>query len=302
MTWVKRGRLLDGGPTAWSLSHAAVPIATVLRDGTVRVHFSARDAENRARIGFADFDPTRWGAPLRISAKPSLDLGDLGTFDDHGVTTSWSLAHGGRLYHYYTGWSLGVTVPFYLMAGLAVSDDDGETFARVSQAPFLGRLAVDPLLTASPCVLRDGAIWRMWYVSGTRWEPAMSPPRHYYNVRYAESDDGLAWRRLGRTAVDFEQTGEYAIAHPCVLKDAGVYRMWYSYRGDAYRIGYAESRNGIDWARHDERAGIGPSESGWDSEMVEYAHVFDCAGRRYMVYNGNGYGRSGFGLAEWQPD
>jgi putative glycosyltransferase len=36
---------------------------------------------------------------------------------------------------------------------------------------------------------------------------------------------------------------------------------------------------------------------GWDSEMIEYPFVFDHAGERYMLYNGNGYGKSGFGLA-----
>src|SRR5438876_315820 len=142
----------------------------------------------------------------------------------------------------------------------------------------------------------------MWYVSGTHWEPAAPEPRHYYNIRYADSDNGRTWRRDGRTAIDFEHADEYAFAHPCVIRDPDAYRMWYSYRGDTYRVGYAESRDGINWVRLDQHVGIEPSETGWDSEMIEYAHVFDCEGRRYMLYNGNGYGRTGFGLAEWRPD
>jgi hypothetical protein len=73
--------------------------------------------------------------------------------------------------------------------------------------------------------------------------------------------------------------------------------MWYSYRGPSYRLGYAESADGLRWQRMDEAIGIAPSPSGWDSESMCYAQVFDHAGQRYMVYNGNGYGRSGFGLA-----
>src|SRR5262245_29054681 len=133
MTWVKRGQLFDGGPTAWSVSHAAVPVAVPMADDLIRVFFSARDSENRSRIGYADFDPGYWGRPLRVSTKPALGLGDLGTFDDHGVTTSWVVKIGPRSYHYYTGWSLGVTVPFYLAVGLAVTDADGETLHRVSR-------------------------------------------------------------------------------------------------------------------------------------------------------------------------
>ena len=61
-----------------------------------------------------------------------LDLGALGTFDDSGVTTRVVVAHADARYLYYTGWTRGVTVPFYLSAGLAVSEDDG-AFQRLSQ-------------------------------------------------------------------------------------------------------------------------------------------------------------------------
>ena len=31
--------------------------------------------------------------------------------------------------------------------------------------------------------------------------------------------------------------------------------------------------------------------------MIEYPHVFDHNGKRHMLYNGNNYGKTGFGLA-----
>ena len=77
--------------------------------------------------------------------------------------------------------------------------------------------------------------------------------------------------------------------------------MWYCYRGDAYRIGYAESADGVEWVRRDDLAGITASEHGWDSQMVAYPCVFDCDGARYMLYNGDGYGRTGIGLAVEEP-
>ena len=98
-------------------------------------------------------------------------------------------------------------------------------------------------------------------------------------------------------AIDFARAGEYAISRPSVLRDADRWRMWYSYRGERYRIGYAESADGRSWRRCDAEAGIEVSPSGWDSEMIEYPQVFDHEGGRYMAYNGNGYGASGFGLA-----
>jgi hypothetical protein len=87
------------------------------------------------------------------------------------------------------------------------------------------------------------------------------------------------------------------MSKPCVIQENNMYKMWYSYRGQSYRIGYAESDDGIHWIRTDEKVGIDVSDSGWDSEMIEYPCVFDHKGERYMLYNGNGYGKTGFGLA-----
>jgi hypothetical protein len=198
---------------------------------------------------------------------------------------------------YYTGWTLGVTVPFYFYAGLAIRLHGQTDFVRASPAPILERNSVDPYLTASPWVLYDNDTWRMWYVSCTRWERVEDDVRHYYHLRYAESADGIYWQRADRIAVDFADENEYAISRPCVVRDKDLYRMWFAARGDRYRLGYAESVDGIQWQRADSRAGLDPSNSGWDSEMIAYPAIADIDRQRYMLYNGNGYGRTGIGYA-----
>jgi hypothetical protein len=294
--WEQRGRLLPAPlPVEWAKSHAALPHACPLPDRRVRTYLSARDELGRSHIGFADFDPAAHDGELTVSPSPILDPGPRGAFDDSGVTTSCLVQHGGAHFLYYTGWSLGRTVPFYLYVGLAVSDD-GEHFERVSAAPILERDDVDPFLTASPWVLFDEGRWRMWYVSATRWEVVDGVARHSYHVRYAESDDGISWRRDGTVCIDFRNEDEHAISRPCVVRDGDVYRMWFSARGPSYRIGYAESADGITWEREDEEAGI-ESSGEWDAEMQAYPAVFDHDGRRYLLYNGNGYGRTGIGWA-----
>lgn len=296
--WHKLGVLTLEDRAPWAASHVALPVAEQGADGSLVVYFSARDAQGRSRIGVADLDVTQ--SPMRLvsRAEPVLELGPLGAFDESGVTVSCVVHHQGRRFLYYTGWTRGVTVPFYFYVGLAVSDDGGRTFVRMSPAPILERSEVDPYLTASPWVLVEGSLWRMWYVSGVKWIDAPGGPKHLYHVKYAESDDGVTWRRQGVVCIDFASPEEHAFGRPCVLRDAdGVYRMWYSYRGAQYRIGYAESHDGLSWTRMDGRAGIDVSASGWDSEMIEYPHVFDVGGHRYMLYNGNNYGGSGMGLA-----
>ena len=137
----------------------------------------------------------------------------------------------------------------------------------------------------------------MWYASGSGWDVTATGPLHRYNIRYAESDDGISWRREGVIAIDYADASEYALTRPCVVRTGGGYRMWYSRRGEAYRIGYAESDDGITWARRDADAGIDVAPDGFDSHMIEYPFVFEHAGSWYLLYNGNGYGATGIGWA-----
>ena len=294
--WTKKGLIFAPNENSeWLFSHAALPVADRIQNG-YRVYFSSRDTQGRAQIGYFETDIALQRV-LSVSSSPVITLGPLGAFDDSGVTSSWIVNQDRKKYQYFSGWSLGVTVPFYFFIGLAISEDGGDTYTRVSSGPILERNAIDPFLTASPCVLIENNRWRMWYVSGTAWEVRDGQPHHRYHIKYAESLDGIHWEREGIVCIDYESPEEYAIARPCVVKENGMYKMWYASRGSSYRIGYAESADGLAWTRKDWASGIDVSESGWDSEMIEYPYVFQNGDLQYMLYNGNGYGKSGIGVA-----
>jgi hypothetical protein len=300
MRWEKRGVLIEPPlHLPWARSHAAVPHADVT-DNQLDVYFTTRDEHRRSHIAQAQVDLS--AAQVNVAAEPVLAPGALGAFDDSGVMTSCLVREGGRSYLYYQGWSLGVTVPFYVFVGCAVRDAEGRAFRRVSPSPVLGRHPVDPYMCSSPWVLREDDRWRMWYVSNLGWRPRREgSPTYVVHIKYAESADGIEWYRDGHVCIDFASPDEYAISRPCVLRDGDLYRMWYSHRGSAYRIGYAESPDGLSWMRRDRDVGIDVSPTGWDSEMVEYACVFDHGGARHMLYNGNGYGETGIGYAALAP-
>ena len=296
MGWQKKGLLLPAPPPVrWGVSHAALPVVRAA-GAVAELYFSTRDAEGRSHIGRATLSPDLAGEPS-VESEPLLGPGRLGSFDDAGVTTGCVVDHEEVLYLYYSGWTRGVTVPFYFYVGCARSLDGGEHFTRVSEAPVLERSDVDPYLTASPWIIVENGLWRMWYVSGTGWENRGGRPLHRYHIKYAESRDGLAWNRRGHVCIDYRHEDEYAIARPCVVRDDGRYRMWYCSRGAAYRLGYAESDDGLTWERRDHEAALEPSSNGWDSEMIGYPAVYDRDGRRYLLYNGNGYGATGIGYA-----
>ncbi|MBM3145502.1 MAG: hypothetical protein FJ010_11130 [Chloroflexi bacterium] len=297
--WQKIGLIFEPGHFDWMATHAQNPLPESLGDGLVRVHFAARDDRNRARGGYFDFHMDNPFAIINISEEPTIDLGPLGAFDDSGVMPSTLVAVGDKKYLYYTGWSKAVTVPFSFHIGLAISEDGGRTYQRYSLAPVLGRNHHDPYITGAPYVLIEYGLFKMWYVSATQWvldEPG-GKPRHYYTVKYAESQDGIQWSTSSHLCLDY-QDDEYAIARPVVFKSGDLYTMWFTYRGgsDTYRVGTASSNDGIHWQRG-EKLALEVSAQGWDSEMICYAHPLRYKGSVYALYNGNGYGATGIGLA-----
>ncbi len=296
MKWTKVGRVFcPEGDLDWMRTHAAGPIAEHLEGDLFRVYFGCRDGRNRTHIGSLDLDITRPDRIETLSREPVVAPGSAGHFDDSGASTGCIVRHGAERYLYYVGWNLGVTVPWRNSIGLAVSDAPGAPFRKISPAPIVDRGPADPFSISYPWVMREGARWRMWYGSNLAWGPDAADMAHV--IKYAESSDGIQWAREGRVSIGARSSAEYAIAKPCVLKEGSLYRMWYSHRGDSYRIGYAESADGLVWQRRDDEAGIDVSSSGWDSESLQYAFVFRHGPRLYMLYNGNRYGATGFGLA-----
>jgi predicted GH43/DUF377 family glycosyl hydrolase len=299
-TWRKLGRVFcPENDAPWMVSHAANCVAWPMGGSRIRVYFTSRDARNRGSIGWVELDLRNPLAVLERASEPVLAPGELGTFDDSGVSLACIVADGDTMLLYYTGWNLGVTVPWRNSIGLATSRD-GLHFERVSAAPVLDRNHLDPYSLSYPFVMRDEREWRMWYGSNLRWGTTEREMDHV--IKDATSPDARTWTPSGRICIGIENEGEYAFSRPMVVHDSDVWRMWYSYRGERYRIGYAESNDGTSWTRRDELVGLTPSSSGWDAEAVEYPWVFDHDGQRYMLYNGDGYGRTGFGLAVLEQD
>lgn len=301
MRWKKLGKVFESrGQREWMASHSSVPMPEHIEGDVFRIYFSPRDAHQRSHIAYLHLDITEPQRVLDLCSAPVLAPGVPGAFDDSGAMNSWIAYHGGRRYLYYIGWTLGVVTPWRTAIGLALSDLTGDTpvFARYSTGPIIDRSPADPFFVTNPCVLVENGVWRMWYLSGLYWEIVSGNALPRYNVRYAESEDGIHWKCNGHVCIDHRHEGEVAIGRPCVLKDADGYKMWFSYRGDsfAYRMGYAESEDGLTWNRLDELAGLSPSETGWDCDAA-YPTVFDHDGSRYMLYCGSQYSKAGFGLA-----
>jgi hypothetical protein len=160
----------------------------------------------------------------------------------------------------------------------------------------------DPISLSYPWVIQDGdGGYRMWYGTTVTWDAGNGEMLHV--IREANSPDGIHWTPQDRK-MPFAIGVAQAFSRPTMrIGEDGAHQMWFSYRsgtGASYRIGFADSSDGIDWTLRLDQAGIDVSPTGWDSEMIEYPFVFTHRGTTYMLYNGNGFGRSGIGLARLQ--
>ncbi len=298
--WKKLGLVFcPKGDIEWMRSHAANPVVEYLDGNLFRVYFSSRDSKNRSQIAslvmeLADGKASVVDESLRLV----LAHGRHGRFDDSGVTVTGLAYRGTQRLLYYLGWNLAVTIPFRNAIGLAVSEQNSQEFVRVSDAPVVDRNNVDPISLSYPFLLWDEDRFRIWYGSCIEWDGS-TVSDYEFSLKYAESNDGFNWTRAGEVVLGCDSPHEDAIARPHVIRENGLFKMWYSKKkGPYYRMGYAESVNGQEWVRMDDLVGIDVSQdSDWDSEMIEYPFVFDHKGQRYMLYNGNGYGKTGFGLA-----
>lgn len=306
MQWQKLGLIYaPTGANRLMRAYARIPIADHLEGDLYRVYFGSRDETNRERVFRILLDMASLRV-IEVDERPVLDFGEnLGAFDDNGITPCCVVNLPGRKLLYYCGWNIHVKIPFTCAIGLAESLDGGETFKKLFKGAVIDRDRQDFQFVAVNDVLLDNGLFRTWYLSCQKWEEESvgGKPRHYYNIHYAESPDGTDWKRFEQAAIDFDNPLEYAISTPRVVKDGPEdYKMWYSHRASpgaaTYRIGYAESADGRAWTRKDAlMKSFDVSQGGFDSDMVCYPYVFDHKGERYMLYNGNDYGRTGFGIA-----
>lgn len=289
--------------TGWKTSRAYVPTPLKLNATTIRVYVAFLDSNKIGRVGYVDVDARDPSVVKRVSAKPVLDIGRPGMFDDSGVAPVCVLEVGAEYWMYYIGFQRSVFVPYHIFTGLAVSRDSGETFQRISSVPILDRTESGSLLRSSPFVMPPSdtvAVWRMWYSAGSQSEKIEKGWVPGYGMYYAESANGIDWHGSSERIMAPSKPSEFGVGKPWVRRSDEGWEMFYSIRSEknGYRIGYAVSKTGTDWQRQDNRAGIDVSATGWDSEMVAFPALCEVDADTYMFYNGNGIGLTGFGAAK----
>lgn len=315
MKWIKHGKIFD--PSEYALPNGCVqfaqsPQALVFED-FVRIYFSTRAVDVNGKflshIAFVDMKKNLREV-IRVAHQPVIPLGGLGCFDEHGIFPMSVMRHGDEVYGYTCGWNRRVSVSVDTAIGLAISRDGGLTFQRIGDGPVLAASLHEPCLVGDGFVKVIDGLFHMWYIFGIGWKryaPDAAPDRTY-RIGHATSKDGIEWVKEEARRIIPDRLGpDESQALPTVVSIGGRHHMFFCYResfdfrkakGRGYRIGHAWSDDLVNWMRDDDKPLLEGTTGEWDCDMQCYPHVFECDGKVCLLYNGNEFGRHGFGLAE----
>ncbi len=313
MKWNKLGKIFD--PTKYDLPHNCFAFAkspqAIVFDDFVRVYFSAAEKDNSGKllshVLYVDFDKS-FSNILDIAKKEVIPLGNLGCFDEHGIFPFNVYKDDNKILAFTTGWNRKISVSADAAIGFAQSDNQGLTFKKNGEGPILASSLHEPFLVGDAFVTKFNKIYHMWYIFGLRWinDPITNISERVYKIAHANSTDGINWNRDSQCIIPDSINENECQALPTVIYHKDRYHMFFSYRdalgfridkNKGYRTGYAYSYDLKNWTRDDKNVGIEFSNDGWDSDMMCYPFVFYCDDKVYMLYNGNEFGKYGFGIA-----
>jgi hypothetical protein len=314
MKWKKLGKIFEPMAHDWHdefIGFAQSP-QTIVFDDFVRVYFSIRKNDTNGKfishIQYVDFEYDM-KTIRKISNHQVLGPGKMGCFDEHGVFPMNVLRVKDKIFGYTNGWTRRVSVSVETGIGFTISHDNGETFERIGDGPIMSATTNEPVLVGDPFVQQFDGLFHMWYLFGLGWKKySDAPPDRIYKIAHATSKDGLDWvKEEGVQIISDKLNDDECQALPTVIYRNNKYHMYFCYRSsvdfrknknNGYRLGYASSSDLMTWTRDDNKAGIGVSEDDWDSDMQCYPHIFKVKDKIYLLYNGNEFGKHGFGIAE----
>ena len=306
--WQKKGLVYSCD--FYGTGYAQDAFIDIVDEKTWRIYYSTRTKDIVSLPYFLDVEAGNPKNILKVYDKPLFQPGRIGTFDDNGITMTSIVTIEDAKYIYYCGWNRKVSVPYALSIGVAVVKNNGTVFEKMFEGPIMDRSKYNPIGVSAPCVIIDEGIFKMWYITFTGWKVYNGRTEPIFVIKYATSSNGIDWDTSSKICINSSYDGE-SFARPWVIKDNGIYKMWFSTRGPVgyrekdgqhYILDYAESCDDENWERKPNNFNLTTSVSGWDSEMIEYASVIKQNSIYYMLYNGNQFGKTGFGYAELESE
>lgn len=290
-------------------THAQVPTPYVMED-RIRIFISGR-VRKISHVYTIDITPPPECIIISINRTPVFYPNEnIGTFDDEGVMPSCFIKGiDGEDLFFYSGWNSRNTIPYHNSIGIAKYHVKENRMERLFDGPILDRNHLHPYLAVTPTIWKKNEIYHALYISGLKWIKGIDKIEPLYVIKKATSKNLLDWDRPFEQYVDSIHELE-CFSNPCVrLENDDIKDIIFCSRNafdfrenplNSYKIGYAQiiknqvTRSEVEWC--------GEDPSPMENIMQCYPSFIQWEDKNYVIYNGNSFGMTGFGIAEFIRD
>lgn len=296
--WVKIKKILNpyDPKVTWLGSNCGASFVLPTKDKKIYDLFvTGRDKNNYSQIGKLklDFSGIKKINVIHDGNSIFFTKGAKGSFDEHGVAYPWFLKKNDGMLMYYVGWKKRPDIPFINNIGIA--EYKNGTVKRLCKNFIKIKNENSNFGIGSCAVDKKNNEYLMWYTCFKKWKWIDGNWHPRYIINIAKSIDGINWKKEADNI--FQQNYKnFCQCRPTFLKNNNGYEIWFSARGEDYKIYKSKSNDGLVWSG--EVLDISLSKEGWDSTGMAYPYVFMHENNTYMIYSGNKYGKGGLGIAK----
>ena len=140
----------------------------MIEKNKIIVFFAGRNKKNESDTWYFIYDLEKEKI-IRISDKPVLKRGNLGSFDDSAAIPSHLIKIRNKYYLYYVGWTRGFKVPYFSNIGLAVSNNVKGPIKKYQNLQFWVNQSMIHILLLPALLLRKKR-FEMYYTSNLLWQ------------------------------------------------------------------------------------------------------------------------------------
>ena len=282
----------------WCTSHLSIPFCISKNASEFRVYFSSRDSDQRSHIGWVDVQfNSENSLKTNFGTSPLVSPGVPGTFDEHGVSGSFFEIVNNSLRIWNFGWQRSSGKAWSNAIGL-VEKSVYDTELTVKNKLVVKSNEFENYGLAYPYLISQNSIRHLFYGAFDLYGiPSLNQPYSYVSKRAEIGNDLIL---SDRSRMIDHLSGNSAQSRPCIIRDGNGYRAWISVKGEGYEIRSAYSEDLRNWKWSEDRYGLRASGMNGESREVCYSHVVEFAGSRMMFFNGDGFGKTGIGIAKWR--
>jgi len=264
-------------------------------NGVIRVFGGARDQNGTSRLVWLDLDPNSL-CTVGGAAVPCLDVGAEGHFDQDGVILGDLIRLDHQLVMAYVGFNYFPSVKFAAAPGLAVSEDNGQSFRRITAQGWRVEASGTPaLIEAVHSIEKTITGFRVLYSMGEDWELVDGKAFPKYSS-FAAAGSSL-WNLKTTNKSKLPQHPDvYRLGRPRFVPNEIAHGVVIATGGRAsgdYRPYLFLASNNEGFEPHPEGFPIVPGDYSWCSKHVSYPSFVVIDDFAFMFLNGDEMGIGG---------